>query len=48
VRGIMELHGGTVDIASEAGRGTRVALIFPRKSRAPTRSPAGPSARRPG
>jgi two-component system heavy metal sensor histidine kinase CusS len=31
VRSISELHGGTVEIASEVGQGTRVALIFPRK-----------------
>jgi two-component system heavy metal sensor histidine kinase CusS len=30
VRSIIELHGGTVAIASEAGRGTRVTLAFPR------------------
>jgi two-component system heavy metal sensor histidine kinase CusS len=27
---IVELHGGSVEIASEVGRGTRVALIFPK------------------
>jgi two-component system heavy metal sensor histidine kinase CusS len=31
VRSITELHGGAVEITSEVGRGTRVALIFPRK-----------------
>jgi two-component system heavy metal sensor histidine kinase CusS len=31
VRGIVELHGGSVDIASQIGRGTRVTLTFPRK-----------------
>jgi two-component system heavy metal sensor histidine kinase CusS len=32
VRSIMELHGGSAEIASEVGRGTRVALVFPRRS----------------
>jgi two-component system heavy metal sensor histidine kinase CusS len=31
VRGIMDLHGGAVEITSEVGRGTRVALTFPPK-----------------
>ena len=31
MRSIVELHGGTVEIASEVGRGTRVTMIFPRK-----------------
>jgi two-component system heavy metal sensor histidine kinase CusS len=31
-RSIMDLHGGTVEIASEVERGTRVTLIFPRKA----------------
>jgi two-component system heavy metal sensor histidine kinase CusS len=30
VRSIMDLHGGTVAITSEVGRGTRVTLTFPR------------------
>jgi two-component system heavy metal sensor histidine kinase CusS len=30
VRSIMDLHGGTVEIASEVGRGTHVTLMFPR------------------
>jgi two-component system heavy metal sensor histidine kinase CusS len=30
VRSIMELHGGTVEIASQVGQGTRVSLVFPR------------------
>jgi two-component system heavy metal sensor histidine kinase CusS len=46
VRSIMELHGGSVDIVSEAGRGTRVILIFPRTSGTPTGSTLRPSARR--
>jgi two-component system heavy metal sensor histidine kinase CusS len=29
VRSILDLHGGSVDIASERGRGTRVSLVFP-------------------
>jgi two-component system heavy metal sensor histidine kinase CusS len=29
-RSIVELHGGTVELASEVGRGTRVTMIFPR------------------
>jgi two-component system, OmpR family, heavy metal sensor histidine kinase CusS len=32
VRSIMDLHGGTVEITSEVGRGTRLTLIFPRKA----------------
>jgi two-component system heavy metal sensor histidine kinase CusS len=32
VRSIMDLHGGTVEIASEVGRGTRVIMIFPRNA----------------
>jgi two-component system heavy metal sensor histidine kinase CusS len=32
VRSIVELHGGTVEIASELGRGTRVSLILPTKA----------------
>jgi two-component system heavy metal sensor histidine kinase CusS len=32
VRSIMDLHGGTAEIASEVGRGTRVTLIFPHKA----------------
>jgi two-component system heavy metal sensor histidine kinase CusS len=31
VRTIAELHGGTVDLASEVGHGTRVTMIFPRR-----------------
>lgn len=46
VQSIMELHGGSVDIVSEAGRGTRVILNFPRTRGAPTASTAGPSASR--
>ncbi len=29
LRGIVELHGGTVELASEVGRGTRVTMTFP-------------------
>jgi two-component system heavy metal sensor histidine kinase CusS len=29
VKGIVELHGGAVEIDSAVGRGTRVALVFP-------------------
>ncbi len=29
VKGIVDLHGGTAEIASEVGRGTRVTLVFP-------------------
>lgn len=32
VRTIMDLHGGSVDIASEVGQGTRAALVFPRNT----------------
>jgi two-component system heavy metal sensor histidine kinase CusS len=32
VRGIVGLHGGTAEIASEVGRGTRVTLLFPEGS----------------
>jgi two-component system heavy metal sensor histidine kinase CusS len=31
VRSIMDLHGGTAEMASEVGRGTRVTLTFPRE-----------------
>jgi signal transduction histidine kinase len=31
VRSIVELHGGSVQIASEVGRGTRVTMSFPGK-----------------
>jgi two-component system heavy metal sensor histidine kinase CusS len=44
VRSIVELHGGTVEIASEVGRGTRVTMIFPRKELAPPSPEAGPFA----
>ena len=30
LRGIVELHGGTVELASQVGRGTRVGMTFPR------------------
>ena len=30
LRSIVELHGGTVDLTSEVGRGTRVTMTFPR------------------
>lgn len=46
VQSIMELHGGSVDIVSEAGRGTRVILHFPRTSGVPIASTADPSADR--
>lgn len=32
VKGLMELHGGSIDIQSELGRGTEVTLWFPVKS----------------
>jgi two-component system heavy metal sensor histidine kinase CusS len=31
VKSIATLHGGSVDITSEVGRGTRVTLVFPRQ-----------------
>jgi signal transduction histidine kinase len=31
VKGIVELHGGTVHISSELGSGTKVTLRFPRR-----------------
>jgi two-component system heavy metal sensor histidine kinase CusS len=35
VKSIVEMHGGSVHIASEVGRGTRVSLSFPRKMTKP-------------
>jgi two-component system, OmpR family, heavy metal sensor histidine kinase CusS len=32
VRSIVDVHGGTVEISSEVGQGTRVALIFPKEA----------------
>jgi len=29
--GLMELHGGTLDIKSEKGRGTHIAMVFPKE-----------------
>ncbi|MDE3067863.1 MAG: response regulator [Verrucomicrobiota bacterium] len=43
VYGVMERHGGRIDIASEPGRGTRVQLIFPVRAVAPS-SGAAPGA----
>jgi two-component system heavy metal sensor histidine kinase CusS len=37
VRGIVDLHGGTVELTSEVGRGTRVTLTFPRAGSPPAR-----------
>jgi two-component system heavy metal sensor histidine kinase CusS len=45
VRSIMELHGGSVEIASQVGRGTRVSMIFPRNAGASSRSAEGTAAR---
>jgi two-component system heavy metal sensor histidine kinase CusS len=42
VRSITELHGGTVEIASEVGRGTRVTMSFPKKEASASPLPRGP------
>jgi two-component system heavy metal sensor histidine kinase CusS len=39
VKSIAELHGGTVKVASELGRGTRVKLVFPRECMATSAAP---------
>jgi signal transduction histidine kinase len=38
VRSIVELHGGSVEVASEPGRGTRVRMTFPARTAAPASS----------
>ena len=48
--GTIKAHGGTLDIASEPGKGTRVWMRFPRLPAVPGRQPVRPSvaAKRPG
>jgi two-component system heavy metal sensor histidine kinase CusS len=46
VRSIMDLHGGTVEITSEVGRGTRVTMIFPRNAGASSQLAEVTAARR--
>jgi two-component system heavy metal sensor histidine kinase CusS len=48
VRSIVGLHGGTVDITSEVGQGTRVTMHFPKNSSTSSLSVAAPSTRRTG
>jgi len=40
VYGTMKAHGGTLDIKSRVGKGTRVALVFPVSASAPAGSPS--------
>ncbi|HEY7331156.1 MAG TPA: heavy metal sensor histidine kinase [Gemmataceae bacterium] len=46
VRTITELHGGTVEIASEEGRGTHVTMRFPKEETSASTPPQRPSPRR--
>jgi signal transduction histidine kinase len=44
-RSIAEAHGGRLELASEAGRGTRATLVLPRSGPVQRRPPGGDDAR---